>query len=79
MDLRDEHLGLEDPSRISSLKSIIDSINEFGLDYCLVGLETKLQYQIISEIDPDFTAEGYYFYEPLDLEILLDKLRQTIV
>ena len=70
---------VEDPSRISSLKSIIDSINEFGLDYCLVGLENKLQYQIISEIDPDFTAEGYYFYEPLDLEILLDKLRQTIV
>lgn len=69
----------EDPSRVTSLKFIIDSINEFGLDYCLVGLENKLQYQLISEIDPDFVAEGYYFYEPLDLEVLLDKLRQTII
>lgn len=69
----------EDASRISSVKSIIDSINEFGLTYCLVGVEDKLQYQLISEIDPDFIAEGYYFYEPLDLDVLLDKLRQTIM
>ena len=68
----------EDPTRISAVKSIIDSINEFGLEYCIVGLEDKTQYQLISEVDEDFVAEGYYFYEPLDLDVLLDTLRQTI-
>ena len=69
----------KDPTTIAGVKSIIESINEYGLNYCLVGIENKLQYQMIREIDEEFTAEGYYFYEPLDLDVLLDKLRATLI
>ena len=69
----------KDPTTISAAKSIIDSINEYGLGYCLVGVESKMQHQMLYEIDPNYMAEGYYFYEPLDLDVLLDKLRVTIL
>ena len=69
----------KDPTTISGVKSIIDSINEFGLSYCLVGVESKVQHQLLFELDPNYIAEGYYFYEPLDLDVLLDKLRVVIL
>ena len=70
---------VKDPTKISGVKSIVDSINEFGLNYCFVGIEDKQTAQMLAEIDEDFVAEGYYFYEPLDLDVLLDKLRQSIM
>ena len=70
---------VKDPTKISGVKSIVDSIKEFGLNYCFVGIEDKQTFQMLSEIDQDFIAEGYYFYQPLDLDVLLDKLRQTIM
>ena len=48
------------------------------MEYCFVGVENKTQYQLLYELDPNFVAEGYYFYEPLDLDVLLDKLRATL-
>ena len=69
----------KDPTTISAAKAIVESINEYGLNYCFVGIESKLQYQLLSDLDPDFVAEGYYFFEPLDLDVLLDKLRATLV
>lgn len=68
----------KDPTKISGVKGIIDTINEHGLNYYFVGVESKLQYQMLAEIDENLMAEGYYFYEPLDLDVLLDKIRQNI-
>ena len=69
----------KDPTKISGVKAIVDSLQEFGLNYCFVGIEDKQTCQMIEEIDKDFIAEGYYFYQPLDLDVLLDKLRQSIM
>ena len=68
----------EDPTTISGAKSIVESIQEYEMEYCFVGVENKTQYQLLYELDPNFVAEGYYFYEPLDLDVLLDKLRATL-
>lgn len=68
----------KDPTQINGVRSIIGSIKEFGLNYCIVGVEDEVQYQMLKEVDPNFIAEGYYFYEPLDLEVFLGKLRDTI-
>lgn len=68
----------KDPTKIAGVKSIVDAIEEHGLNYYFVGVESKLQYQMLAEINEDLMGEGYYFYEPLDLDVLLDKLRQNI-
>ena len=68
-----------DASRIEGVKDLVNNIKEHKLSYCFMGIETKFQYQLAQEIDEDFIAAGYYFYEPLDIDVLLDKLRLVII
>ena len=68
----------KDQSRITAIKQIVASIKDFGLNYCYVGIENKLQHQLITEINEEFLAQGYYYFEPMDIDVLLDKLRLSV-
>ena len=57
---------------------MVNSIKEYGLSYCYVGVEDKLQSQMLTEISEDYIAQGYFFYEPMDIDVLLDKLRISV-
>ncbi len=67
-----------DGTKINGVKSIMQDIKEYDMSYCIVGLETKLQYQLLSEIDKDFLVEGYYFYQPMDIDELLSRLKLMV-
>ena len=68
----------QDQSRLSAIKLMVNSIKEFNLHYCFVGVENKLQYQMLQEVDEEFYAQGYYYYQPMDIDVLLDKLRLSV-
>ncbi|MBQ8142554.1 MAG: EAL domain-containing protein [Bacilli bacterium] len=68
----------KDKARLDELSDLIHLIKDMGLKYKLVGVEDKFSAQLIDDIDPEFVAEGYYFYEPLELNDLLEKLKVTI-
>ena len=67
-----------DQSKIAGVRSMVNSIKEYGLSYCYVGVEDKLQSQMLTEISEDYIAQGYFFYEPMDIDVLLDKLRISV-
>ncbi|MCR5506107.1 MAG: EAL domain-containing protein [Bacilli bacterium] len=67
-----------DQSKMAAVKNMVDSIKEFNLHYCYVGVEDKLQCQMLHEIDEEYVAQGYYFHKPLDIDVLLDELRISL-
>lgn len=54
------------------LKSVIDMINQLGMDIIVEGLETRGQLETIQEMG-NVIYQGYYFSKPLQVSVFEDK------
>lgn len=64
-------------SNYKELISLIDSCKSYGIMPCVVGVEKEQQVKMITEKYPDILMQGYYFYEPLDADVLFDILKKV--
>ena len=67
---------MQSSEKFEFINSIVFSCHRFGKKVCMEGVETELQRQIAKNADSDL-IQGYYYYKPLELETLLDILKQS--
>ena len=63
---RDLILNIEkDRDSLENIRNIVAECKKYGLTVSCVGVESKTQFDILKEIDPDMLIQGYYLYKPL--------------
>ena len=67
-----------DSAALDRVKALINTIKASKINYSVVGLESRPQLNLLNEIDTNYIAQGYYFYQPIDIDELLDKLKNSI-
>ncbi len=66
-----------DQSKLNNIRQLLEEAKEAGVKVTLVGVENSDQFRLIKSIDPDCYVQGYYFYQPLDKNALIDAIRDT--
>lgn len=66
-----------DVNRVSlnALQDLIKTADSNGLRVSVVGVENKDQYMLIREMSKDALMQGYYFYEPLEVNKLIEAIK----
>ena len=63
--------------KLNSVLSIIELAERANIKTTLVGVENVDQYNLIKEDYDDVYMQGYYFYQPLDSNELIEALRKN--
>lgn len=66
-----------DVNRVSlnALQDLIKTADNYGLKVSVVGVENKDQYMLIRDMSKDALMQGYYFYEPLEVNKLIEAIK----
>ncbi|WP_456451116.1 putative bifunctional diguanylate cyclase/phosphodiesterase [Hydrogenimonas sp.] len=67
---------LTDEDDVALVRAILDIARQFGYTVIAEGVETAEQKERLKELDRTIFCQGYYYSRPVDLEELLERLRQ---
>ncbi len=66
----------KDSNNADLLKGMIALLQSMGLEVIIEGVENKQQIQLIKSFNTHVRVQGYYFYKPMPIHLLLQSLSQ---
>ena len=60
---------------LTALQELVKTADEYSLRVAVVGVENKDQYMLIRDMTKESLMQGYYFFEPLELNQMIEAIK----